>query len=179
MTRRIRSPTGQDPPIPIPSAVQGASSPPVHRPCEALRGRQAPRPPADALWVGMTAVRLHSDLFCSIPGGIICFVLESKRLLAALPFYLRGSRPGRGGCFALGRAWSPLRAEPVPPRVLTLTRPCAATSRDPPSPPLQMAPERSWSRPWLSQERASAAWLPRACSYTVTALLGSGCLLVA
>ena len=102
------------------------------------------------------------------------FRIGIKAPLAALPFYLRGSRPGCGGCFPLGLAWSPLRADPVPPRVLTLTHPCAATSRDPPSTPLQMK-KRSWSRPWQSQELASAAWLPRACSYIERAFLGSGC----
>ena len=89
MTGRIRSPAGQDFPTHLPAAVLGASTSPLaagHRPCEALRGRPAPRPPAEALRVGMTAVRLHSDLFCSVPGGIICFVLESKRLLRRFRF---------------------------------------------------------------------------------------------
>ena len=135
------------------SAVGEQPPPPVHGPCEASRGRQVPGPPAAALRIGMTAVRLHSDLFCSIPGGIICFVLESKRLSRRFRFISEALRPGRGGCFPLGRAWSPLRAEPVPPMRLQLTRLCAATSRDPPLPP---------GYSWPQREAGSALAIPRA-----------------
>lgn len=120
----------------LPAPVGEQSS--VHRPCQASRSPQAPGLPAVTLRGGMTAVRLHSDLFCSIPGGIICFVLESKRLSRRFRFISAAAGPGRGGCFPLGgpgphyAAGSANRAQPtrLRPRHPSPTPPRPRDERD-------------------------------------------------
>lgn len=98
----------------------------------------SPGPPAVALRGGMMAVRLRSDLFCSIPGRIICFVLESKRLSRRFRFISAAVRRGgrrmlgpASGCFPLAPAWSPLHgplsAERVRANGTQLTRLRAVT----------------------------------------------------
>lgn len=115
-----------------------------------------------ALREGMTAVRLHSNLFRSIPGGVICFVLESKRLSGRFRFI--SVALGRVG----GESWAgtqrllPISAGTVPitrgPAQSLLTGP-----RDPPlSALLQMAPEKSkagWLKSALAVQRAHLCYL--------------------